>query len=225
MSVVKELHAVDPDQAVNAVQPLKHYIEHSLAWRKSIVALLGVFGIAASGLAAVGIYGVMSYGVSQRSHEIGIRMALGAQPHSVLGIVISQGLRLVGIGVALGIAAAVAPTHLMSSLLFNVSAVDPLTFCRSDPFTDVRFAGRLLHSCAEGDACRSHGRAEVPIVLRTSDRQPFAKSDSWTLQDDRRASRDRWIAGENRLTSTDPPDAHLDYFRIADSAGTSSLLP
>jgi putative ABC transport system permease protein len=119
---------MDPDQAVDAVQPLKHYIESSLAWRKSIVVLLGVFGIVAVGLAAVGIYGVMSYGVSQRWHEIGIRMALGAQPRSVLGIVISEGLRLVGIGVALGIAAAVALTRLLSSLLFNVSTVDPLTF-------------------------------------------------------------------------------------------------
>lgn len=110
------------------MQPLQHYIENALAWWKSIVARLGVFGIVALGLAAVGIYGVMSYGVSQRSHEIGIRMALGAQPHSVLGIAISQGLRLVGIGVALGMAAAVALTHLMSSLFFNVSAVDPVTF-------------------------------------------------------------------------------------------------
>jgi putative ABC transport system permease protein len=127
-SVVQELHAMDPNQAVDAVQPLKHYIESSLAWRRSIVVLLGVFGIVALGLAAVGIYGVMSYGVSQRWHEIGIRMALGAQPRSVLGIVIFEGLRLVGIGVALGIAAAVAVTRLMSSLLFNVSTVDPLTF-------------------------------------------------------------------------------------------------
>jgi putative ABC transport system permease protein len=127
-SVVKELHAMDPDQAVDAVEPLTHYIESSLAWRKSIVVLLGVFGVVALGLAAVGIYGVMSYGVSQRWHEIGIRMALGAQPRSVLGIVIFEGLRLVGIGVALGIAAAVAVTRLMSSLLFNVSTVDPLTF-------------------------------------------------------------------------------------------------
>jgi len=127
-TIVNEIHAIDPDQAVDAVQPLQDYIESSLAWRKSIVALLGVFGILALGLAAIGIYGVMSYSVSQRWHEIGVRMAMGAQPRNVLGIVISQGLRLVGIGVALGIAAAVALTRLMSSLLFGVSATDPLTF-------------------------------------------------------------------------------------------------
>jgi putative ABC transport system permease protein len=126
--VVNEIHAMDPDQAVDAVQPLKDYIQNSLAWRKSIVALLGVFAILALGLAAVGIYGVMSYSVSQRSREIGIRMSLGAHPRDVLGIVISQGLRLVGIGVALGIAAAVALTRLMSNLLFDVSALDPVTF-------------------------------------------------------------------------------------------------
>jgi len=119
---------MDPDQAVDAVQPMKDYIENSLAWRKSIVALLGVFAILALGLSAVGIYGVMSYSVSQRSREIGIRMSLGAHPRNVLGIVISQGLRLVGIGVAIGIAAAVALTRLMSNLLFDVSALDPVTF-------------------------------------------------------------------------------------------------
>jgi putative ABC transport system permease protein len=80
------------------------------------------------GLAAVGIYGVMAYSVSQRSHEIGIRRALGAQPRNVFALVISQGLRLVALGVALGIAAAVALTRLMSSLLFGVSALDAVTF-------------------------------------------------------------------------------------------------
>ncbi len=127
-TVVNELHAMDPDQAVDAVQPLNDYIETSLAWRKSIVALLGIFGILALGLAAIGIYAVMSYSVSQRSREIGIRIAMGAQPRNVLAIVISQGLRLVGMGIVTGIVAAAALTRLMSNLLFGVSATDPLTF-------------------------------------------------------------------------------------------------
>jgi len=127
-TVVNELHAMDPDQAVDAVQPLNDYIETSLAWRKSIVALLGIFGILALGLAAIGIYAVMSYSVSQRSREIGIRIAMGAQPRNVLAIVISQGLRLVGMGIVTGIVAAAALTRLMSNLLFGVSPTDPLTF-------------------------------------------------------------------------------------------------
>ena len=127
-SVVNEIRALDPDQAVGTVQPLQDYLESSLAWRRSIVALLAVFAILALGLAAVGIYGVMAYSVSQRSHEIGIRRALGAHPRNVFALVISQGLRLVGIGVALGIAAALALTRLMSSLLFGVSAMDAVTF-------------------------------------------------------------------------------------------------
>jgi putative ABC transport system permease protein len=127
-SVVNEIRALDPDQAFGAVQPLKDYLESSLAWRTSIVAMLGVFAVLALGLAAIGIYGVMSYSVSKRTHEIGIRMALGAHPRDVFGIVISQGLRLIAIGIALGIAAAAALTRLMSSLLFDVSAVDAVTF-------------------------------------------------------------------------------------------------
>ncbi len=127
-SVVNEIHVMDPDQAVDNVQPLKDYIETSLAWRKSIVALLGMFGILALGLAAIGIYGVMSYSVSQRSHEIGIRMALGARPKQILGLVVGQGLRTSLIGIGIGLAAALASMQFVSSLLFGVTPRDPVTF-------------------------------------------------------------------------------------------------
>jgi putative ABC transport system permease protein len=90
--------------------------------------LLGVFGVVALLLAAVGIYGVMSYSVAQRTHEIGIRMALGAQKWDVLKLAVGQALKLVLIGVAVGLAASMVLTRVMSSLLFGVSSTDPATF-------------------------------------------------------------------------------------------------
>jgi len=91
-------------------------------------ALLGVFGLLALVLASVGIYGVMAYSVAQRTNEIGIRMALGAQPRSILGLVLQHGLVLTLAGVAAGLIFALAFARLLASLLFGVSAHDPITF-------------------------------------------------------------------------------------------------
>jgi putative ABC transport system permease protein len=98
-------------------------------WQPRLYAILfGVFAAVALALASVGLYGVMAYSVSERSREIGIRMALGAQRRDVLKLVVAQGMTLTLVGIGVGLAAALALTRLMRSLLFEVSVTDPLTF-------------------------------------------------------------------------------------------------
>jgi predicted permease len=122
------LTSVDKSLPVYALKPMTEHLRDSLARRRFNLILLSVFGGVALTLAAVGIYGVISYGVTQRTHEMGIRMALGAQPRDVMKLVVRQAMLLALGGVGIGLLAALALTRLMKSLLFNVGVTDPLTF-------------------------------------------------------------------------------------------------
>jgi len=127
-SVRDAVASIDKDQPVFNVVTMQHLVEDSVSTPHLTLVLLGLFSGLALVLAAIGIYGVISYSVQQRTHEIGIRMALGAQRSNVLRLVVSQGVKLATIGVVIGITAALGLMRLMTSLLFGVSANDPVTF-------------------------------------------------------------------------------------------------
>jgi putative ABC transport system permease protein len=122
------MQEIDSDLPLYGIKTVNEVIAESVAPRRFNMLLLGIFGGLALVLASVGLYGVISYSVSQRTREIGIRMALGASPKGVLGLVVGQGVVLAGIGVVIGVAAAFFLTKFLSTLLFGVSATDPMTF-------------------------------------------------------------------------------------------------
>jgi len=124
----EQIRAIDSALPVAEVRPMAEVIGSSIAQPRFRTTLLSLFGAAALLLAAIGIYGVLAYTVAQQTREIGIRIALGANPGKVLRLVLGRGLRLAGFGTAIGILAALMSTQLLNSLLFGVSATDPVTF-------------------------------------------------------------------------------------------------
>src|SRR5207237_8519706 len=119
---------IDKDQPVSDIRSMEEIVAEAIARQRFSMLLLGVFATLALVLAAVGIYGVMSYSVAQRTREIGIRIALGAQRGDVLTMTMKQGLKLVAFGLLIGLASAFVLTRVMSSLLFGISATDRATF-------------------------------------------------------------------------------------------------
>jgi putative ABC transport system permease protein len=127
-AVTKEVNAMDPDVPLFAVKTMDEYLSASVARPRFNSTLLAIFAAVALVLTVVGLYGVMSYSVAQRTNEIGIRLALGAQTRDVMMMIVKQGSKLILIGLAIGLVAAYALTRFLASLLFGVTAKDPLTF-------------------------------------------------------------------------------------------------
>jgi putative ABC transport system permease protein len=127
-TVTKEVAAMDPDVPLFGVRTMQEFLSASVAAPRFNTTLLSIFAGVALVLTIVGLYGVMSYSVAQRTNEIGIRLALGAQSRDVLLMVVRQGSMLILVGLVFGLAGAYALTRLIASLLFGVTTKDPLTF-------------------------------------------------------------------------------------------------
>jgi predicted permease len=127
-AITREARAIDPNLPIFDVKTMEQWLSDSLARRRFAMLMLGLFASVAMLLAAVGVYGVMSYTVAQRTREIGVRVALGAQTRDVLRLVVRQGMSLAGLGVGIGLVAAIGAARLMAGLLFGVRAADPITF-------------------------------------------------------------------------------------------------
>jgi ABC-type antimicrobial peptide transport system permease subunit len=129
-AVEREIRMLNPDLPVYDVRSLEHTLDGPNGfWLLRMGAMFGgALGLLGLVLALVGIYGVVSYSAAQRTQEIGVRMALGAQPSDILNLVVGQGLRLIGAGLLVGVVAALALARVLGNLLFGISATDPTTF-------------------------------------------------------------------------------------------------
>ena len=163
-SLRSTVHSIDRQLALDRVNTMTEVISRSTADRRFNLFLLGSFGALALMLAAMGIYGVLAYSVTQRTHEIGVRMALGASGSEIVRLVLNYGLRLIVIGSILGVAGALALTRVVQRFLYEVRPTDPLTFFAVFLFVGGCGTGSQLRPCTAGDKSRSHGRFEIRIA-------------------------------------------------------------
>jgi ABC-type antimicrobial peptide transport system permease subunit len=159
-AIAREVRAVDPALPLYAVRTMDDLLSGSVAQRRFLMRILVVFGAAAVGLALLGIYGVISYSVSQRTREIGIRMAIGAQHRDVSRMVVRHGLTLTAAGAAAGLAGALALSQLCKSQLFGVQPSDPVTL------VTVLVVMGLVATAAAWLPARRAARVDPIIALR-----------------------------------------------------------
>jgi putative ABC transport system permease protein len=160
-AIKEKIREANPAQSFLSIATLDQLAERTISQRRFNLLLLGAFAAMALTLAGIGLYGLLSYSTTQRTHEIGVRMALGAQANDALRLVIGQGLRLVLIGVAVGLMGALTLTRLMRSLLFEISATDPLTFA----VVTLLLAGVAILAC--WIPARRATKVDPVIALRT----------------------------------------------------------
>ena len=127
-TVRRQILAVDPEHPIIRIAPMEEVLADSVTQPRLMSWLLGIFGGLALGLAVLGVYGVIAYTVSLRTHEFGVRLALGAQPRHVLRLVLGDGMKWVSLGLGLGVLTALGLTRLLASLLYGITATDPITF-------------------------------------------------------------------------------------------------
>jgi putative ABC transport system permease protein len=153
--------AVDPEQPVYEIKSMTQVLEDDMRQSVLLISIMGIFAAVALALAALGIYGVVSHAVAQRTHEIGVRMALGAALRDVVGLVARQGLTPVAAGLAFGLAAGFGVSRLMGSILYGVTPADPFTYLS----VAALLAGVALLACVA--PARRAARVDPLLALRT----------------------------------------------------------